>query len=309
MAEPADAEQIAAMRRFTRFYTRLIGLLNETLLRSGYSLAESRVLYELAHRPAATASGLSSELGMDPGYLSRVLSRFEKAGHLDRTRSEADGRRADLMLTPAGHEAFAPLNEGSRREVEALLSGLSPAERRELIAAMGRIEQLLGERAEPAAPYLLRPLQVGDVGWIAHRQGLLYAREYGFDATYEALVAEIAAAFAKSYDPRHESAWIAERQGQVVGSVFVVRVSDEVAKLRLLYVEPAARGLGVGRRLTQECIRFARAKGYRTLTLWTNDVLTAARRIYAEIGFELVASEPHHSFGQDLVGETWTLKL
>lgn len=309
MSASDEEADVAALRRFTRFYTKVVGLLDETLLRSGLSLAEARVLYELAQRPSTNAAALSIELGMDRGYLSRILTRFQRAEWLARARAADDGRKSDLALTSDGRAAFAPLDEASRIEVAGLLAPLSPPQRADLARAMARIEQLLGNRTIPEMSYGLRSLRVGDVGWIAHRQGILYAQEYGFDASFEALVAEIAAAFVKSHDPRHETAWIAERDGRVVGSVFLVRASGEVAKLRLLYVEPSARGLGIGRRLTEECIRFARAKGYRSLTLWTNEVLVAARRIYAEAGFELVASEPHHSFGQDLVGETWTLAL
>lgn len=310
MGADVSTAQIDAVRAFTRFYTRLIGLLGEHLLRSGFSLAQSRILYELAHRDSASAAELAQELGLDAGYLSRILKAFDRSGLLVRTPSADDGRRSDLRLSPEGHAAFAPLGQASHDEIAGLLQPLSADERVALVGAMARIERLLDRGAPPrAVPYILRPLQVGDLGWIVRRQGMLYAEEYGWDETYEALVAEIGAAFVKTWDPARERCWIAEREGEVVGSVFVVRVSDEVAKLRLLYVEPSARGLGIGRRLTEECIRFARQKGYRSLTLWTNDVLVAARGIYAKAGFALVAEEPHHSFGKDLVGETWTLDL
>ncbi|WP_207481227.1 bifunctional helix-turn-helix transcriptional regulator/GNAT family N-acetyltransferase [Arenibaculum pallidiluteum] len=300
---------IAAVRRFSRFYTRQIGLLDEGLLKSEFSLTECRVLYELAHRAGPSAAELGRDLGLDAGYLSRILRKFEARGLVTRAPSEADGRQSVLALTEAGGEAFAPLDRASHDEVAVMLGGLGPEQRALLVRSMAAIERLLGQGGEPRVPYVLRPLQVGDIGWITHRQGLLYAREYGWDGTYEALVAEIASGFVKNFDPRHESSWIAEREGEVVGSVFLVRQSEEVARLRLLYVEPEARGLGIGRRLVEECIRFARAKGYRTLTLWTNDVLVAARRIYETAGFVLTKEERHHSFGKDLVGQHWDLAL
>lgn len=302
-------DAITTVRRFSRFYTRRLGLLGEGLLDSAFSLAESRVLYELAHHDGLTASLLGRELGLDPGYLSRILKRFEARGLIVRAPSVSDGRQAVLSLTEAGHAAFAPLDQGSREQVAALLGPLDPEETERLARAMATVEELLGERPAAPAPILLRPHQVGDIGWIVHRQALLYAQEYGWDETYEALVAEIGAEFLRAFDPKRDRAWIAEREGAIVGSIFVVRVSDEIARLRLLYVEPHARGSGLGRRLVGECIRFARLKGYRKLTLWTNDVLAAARRIYQDAGFALVAEERHHSFGKDLVGQNWELAL
>ncbi len=302
-------EQVATVRGFNRFYTRQIGLLEEGLLKSEFSLSEVRVLYELAHHDGLTATGLGRRLGLDAGYLSRILTKFEARGFLIRSPSDQDGRQAFLALTPAGREAFEPLNKASQDQIAGMLDPLLPEERKRLIEAMSAVEQLLGGVPEPKVPYILRTHQPGDIGWITHRQGVLYDREYGWDETFEALVAEIAAAFVKSFDPRSERCWIAERESEVVGSVFVVRESDRVAKLRLLYVEPSARGLGIGRRLVDECIRFARSKGYNTLTLWTNDVLVSARRIYEAAGFRLVAEEPHHSFGKDLVGQNWDLEL
>jgi DNA-binding MarR family transcriptional regulator/N-acetylglutamate synthase-like GNAT family acetyltransferase len=304
----AEAIEVDAVRRFTRFYTRQIELLSETLLSSGFTLAEARVLYELAQRPGVAASTLSRDLDLDPGYLSRILKSFEARCFLGRTASEEDGRRAAIHLTPAGRAAFAPLDAASAAQVSRLLDRLPQRSRAELVQAMGSVERLLsGDAATP--PIVLRRHRVGDLGWIAHRQGLLYAAEYGWDATFEALVAEILAGFVRSHDPERERAWIAEREGSVLGSVFLVRQSEETAKLRLLYVEPAARGLGLGARLVDACIGFAREAGYRALTLWTNDVLVAARRIYLAAGFELAGTERHRSFGQDLVGETWTLPL
>jgi DNA-binding MarR family transcriptional regulator/GNAT superfamily N-acetyltransferase len=302
-----DQDAVAAVRRFSRFYTRQLGLLGEGLLNSAFSLTEARVLYELACRPDLTAADLSRDLGLDAGYLSRLLKGFEHGGLLARSVSPHDGRQALLRLTETGREAFAPLNEASRRQVGAMLGHLMPDETARLVQGMRAIEDLMGERPLPAVT--LRPLGLGNIGWIAHRQAILYAQEYDWDASYEVLAAEILAGFARNFDPAWERSWIAERDGSVVGSVFVVRASETVAKLRLLYVEPAARGLGLGRLLVEACIDFARAKGYRTLTLWTNDVLVPARRIYEKAGFACVAREAHHSFGKDLVGETWELAL
>jgi len=302
-------KQISAVREFNRFYTRQLGLLEEGLLKSEFSLTEARVLFELAHRESLTATSLGNELALDAGYLSRILRRFEERGLLTRQPSPTDGRQALLVLTEAGHQAFKPLNEASRDQVAGLLAALPLGERQKLVNAMKTIKRLMGTTPEPKLPYLLRPLRVGDLGWISHRQGVLYHEEYGWDETYEALVAQILSEFVRNFDPRREASWVAERDGEVVGSVFLVRQSDEIAKLRLLYVEPATRGLGIGRRLVDECIAFARSKGYRTLTLWTNDVLVSARRIYQAAGFRLVKEEPHHSFGKDLVGQTWDLDL
>ncbi|WP_159591605.1 bifunctional helix-turn-helix transcriptional regulator/GNAT family N-acetyltransferase [Chelativorans xinjiangense] len=301
--------QIAAMRRFNRFYTRQIGVLEEGMYKSEFSLTEARVLFELAHRDRLTASVLGNDLGLDAGYLSRMLKKFERRGLLKRQPSAEDARQSHLELTEEGRRAFEPLDRAARDLVEALLAPLSAADRETLTAAMRTVERLLGAAAERQVPYALRPLRVGDIGWIIHRQGLLYHQEYGWDESYEALVAEILSAFVTNFDPRFEASWIAERDGGIVGSVFLVRASEETAKLRLLYVEPAARGLGLGRRLVDECIAFARARGYKRLTLWTNDILVSARRIYQAAGFRLEKEEPHHSFGKDLVGQTWVLDL
>lgn len=302
-------DQVASLRAFNRFYTRRMGLLDEGLLHSEFSLTESRVLYELAQRDGLTASDLIRDLGLDAGYLSRILKRFEKRGLLAKSPSASDARQSLLSLTRAGHEAFAPLDATSRQEIGAMLDTLPSDDRDRLLAATETMSRILGGRSQSKEPYVIRPLQVGDIGWITHRQGLLYTQEYGWDETYEALVAEILSAFVKSFDPKRERAWIAERDGEIVGSVFLVKKSDDVAKLRLLYVEPSARGLGLGHRLVAECIAFAGAKGYRTLTLWTNDILHAARRIYEAAGFRLVEEERHHSFGKDLVGQIWNLDL
>jgi len=308
-AAPILDEQIAVVRGFSRFYTRLVGLLNEGMLKSEYSLTEVRILYELAHRDGLSASDLVRELGLDAGYLSRVLKRFEERGLLTRSPAPQDARQTMLALTAAGRKAFRPLDRASRDEIAQMLHTLAVPERDRLVKCMLAIQRLLGDRAEPAVPYVLRPLQSGDIGWITHRQGVLYNQEYGWDETFEALVAQILAKFVEEFDPKRERAWVAEREGEVVGSVFVVKESDAVAKLRLLYVEPSARGLGIGHRLVDECIAFARAKGYRQLVLWTNDVLVSARRIYQAAGFQLVEQENHHSFGKDLVGQNWSLDL
>jgi len=301
--------QVAAIRDFNRFYTQQIGLLEEHLLESEFSLTEARVLYELAHRDELTATDVGRDLGLDAGYLSRLLKKFEARGFLTRSPSGEDARQANLTLTPAGCDAFEPLNKASYDEIAALLTPISPMDRGKLVAAMTAIQRLLGSTPELKAPFILRSLQSGDIGWIVYRQGVLYQQEYGWDETFEALVAEIVAAFVKTVDPKCEQCWIAERAGEVVGSVFAVRESDDVAALRLLYVEPSARGLGIGQQLVDECIRFARAKGYKTLTLWTNDVLVSARRIYEAAGFKLVAEENHHSFGKNLTGQNWDLEL
>jgi DNA-binding MarR family transcriptional regulator/GNAT superfamily N-acetyltransferase len=309
MSQMPEADQIAQVRRFSRFYTRQIGLLEEGLLNSEFSLTEVRVLYELAYRVGLTAADLARELALDTGYLSRILKRFEARGLIERSPAQEDGRQMVLALTDAGRAVFAPLDQASANQVAVMLAKLTAGDRQLLVRALRTVERLLGDSPEPRVPYILRPHQPGDIGWIAHRQGLLYAQEYGWDETFEALVAEIAAAFVKTYDPKRERCWIAERENEIVGSVFLVRQSDEIAKLRLLYVEPSARGLGIGRRLVDECIGFARAKGYKTLTLWTNDVLVSALNIYKAAGFRLVKEEEHHSFGKDLVGQNWDLDL
>lgn len=305
----ASADEIATARRFTRFYTRQTELLDEVYLSSRFSLTESRVLYELAHRGEAGAAEIGRDLGLDRGYLSRMLKGFEEAGLLARQPSRSDGRQQVLSLTPAGREAFAPLDHLSGEQWAARLCGLDAAGRARLVAAMETIESLLGAAPAPRDAITLRPHGIGDLGLVASRQGFLYAREYGWDATFEALVAEILVDFVRNHDPVRERGWIAERAGTMLGSIYCVRQSDEVAKLRLLYVEPEARGTGLGSRLVAECIAFARACGYRRLTLWTNDCLEAARHIYVEAGFALLEEERHHSFGKDLVGQNWMLEL
>jgi DNA-binding MarR family transcriptional regulator/GNAT superfamily N-acetyltransferase len=303
------AQRVAAVRRFNRFYTRQIGLLQEGLLDSPYSLTEARVIYELAHHEQTTASVLADQLGLDPGYLSRILTRFLQQGLIEKTVSTIDGRQKQLSLTPAGKAAFALLNSRSQSMIETMLSRMPPEQQSHLLEAMGTIHRILGEQAGGNATCILRPPQPGDWGWVVQRHGFLYALEYQWDETFEALVAEIVARFIQNYDPRWDRCWIAEKDGENVGSVFLVRQDETTAKLRLLFIEPKARGLGIGTRLVQECVRHARRVGYRKLTLWTNDVLVAARAIYVKTGFRLVHEEPHHSFGQDLVGQTWDLDL
>ena len=309
MAESEFDARVAAVRRFNRFYTRQIGLLEEGYLKSPFSLSEVRVLYELAHQERPTAAGLSRELGLDPGYLSRVLRGFEKRRLISRTRSEADGRQSHLGLTARGQAAFAPLERRSHQEIGEIVATLPAPEQIRLVEAMHVIESILGARPEQQAPYILRPHQPGDMGWVVHRHGALYAQEYGWDERFEALVAEVVARFVHNFDQKRERCWIAEKDGEIVGSVFLVKRSKTVAQLRLLLVEPKARGLGVGARLVDECLRFARQAGYRRITLWTNSILRAARHIYEKAGFRLVHEEKHRSFGHDLVGETWEREL
>jgi DNA-binding MarR family transcriptional regulator/GNAT superfamily N-acetyltransferase len=309
MPQHSMARRIEAVRHFNRFYTRQIGLLRASLLGSGYSLTEARLIFELAHRGESTASELSGEFGLDPGYVSRVLTSFERKGLIERGPSPTDARQRVLRLSDDGQEAFATLNARSRNEVEALLGDLTDEDQDRLLTAMAAVEGILS--AEPPRPshYILRPCQPGDIGWVTHRHGVLYSEEYGWDETFEALVAQILSDFVRSHDSKRDRGWIAEVDGDIVGSVFVTGDSNSLAKLRLLLVEPRARGMGVGTRLVDECIRFARRAGYETLSLWTNDVLHAARRIYERAGFRLVDEEKHHSFGHDLVGQTWELKL
>lgn len=301
--------RVAAVRRFNRFYTKQIGVLREGYLESPFSLTAVRVLYELAHRERATATELGKELALDAGYLSRVLRGFRKRGLIDKTPSATDGRQTILSLTERGQNAFAALNARSRNEIAAMLGALSTPDQDRLVKAMDAIENLLGARPEHKTPYLLRPHQPGDMGWVVHRHAVLYSQEYGWDEQFEALVAGIVAKFIQEFDPKRERCWIAEMDGENVGSVFLVKESDTVARLRLMLVEPKARGQGIGTRLVSECERFARRVGYQKITLWTNSVLLAARRIYENAGYRLVHEERHHSFGHDLIGETWELKL
>jgi DNA-binding MarR family transcriptional regulator/GNAT superfamily N-acetyltransferase len=307
-------EAVAAVRRFSRFYTRRIGVLQKGLLGGPLSLTEGRVVWELAQPPHAatqghTAARLAEFLALDPGYVSRLLRGLEQRRLISRGTSPRDARETLLSLTRSGRAAYNAINVRSRQEVGAMLARLPPAERARLVAALATVERLLGDDGEPRVPYILRPPRIGDLGIVVSRQAALYAEEYGWNGEFEAMLAEIVAGFIKNLDAARERCWIAEREGDIVGSVFVVRATDTLAKLRMLYVEPSARGLGIGARLVEECLAFARASGYRRMTLWTNDILTAARTIYLRAGFHLVQSEHHHSFGRDLVGENWERDL
>jgi len=312
-------DHVETVRAFNRFYTRRIGVLNEGLLDSPFTLAESRLLWEFAHHDSPTATDLARALDLDAGYLSRLLRSFKERGLIKSTPSATDARQAHLSLTTAGRRAFAPLDTRSREQVADLLGKLPETQQQQLLQAMSTIEQLLGNETArtPSAPYLLRPHRPGDMGWVVSRHGALYAQEYRWDMHFEALVARIAADFIERFDATREACWIAEREGRNVGCAFLVQARDEtnheplpgVAQLRMLLVEPTARGLGMGARLVNECERFARMAGYTRITLWTNSLLTAARGIYQKAGYRMVASEPHHSFGHDMVGETWQKEL
>jgi len=303
---------VQQIRHFNRFYTKQIGVLQEDLLSSPFSLLEVRILYEVAHRQNLTATLLVQELGVDAGYLSRMLAKFEKQRLLRRTPSPADGRQHYLSLTRKGHRVFHPLEQRSNEQVALMLGKLGPSQKQRLLAAMRTIEAALGTSASsaPSPAYLLRTHQPGDMGWVVHRHGTLYWREYGYDERFEALVAEIVAQFIQNFDPRRERCWIAEKDGDIVGTVFLVKKSKTICKLRLLLVEPAARGLGIGRRLVAECVRFAKEVGYKKMILWTQSELGAARHLYKEAGFQLAGHQRHKSWGRtNLVSEVWELKL
>jgi DNA-binding MarR family transcriptional regulator/GNAT superfamily N-acetyltransferase len=302
-------ERVAAVRAFNRFYTQQIGVLHESLAKSPFSLTEARVLYELAHREESTATTLGDQLDLDPGYLSRILASFKRRGLIRRTACAADGRQSILQLTKEGGEAFATLNLGSQNDVMQLLDRMAPPEQRQLVGAMQTVERLLRTPGKSDTSFILRPHQIGDIGWIVQQHGIVYAQEYGWNEQFEGLVAKIAADFLEAHDPKRERCWIAEKDGENVGCVFLVANSKTVAQLRLLLVEPRARGLGIGKRLVSECVRFARQTGYRKIILWTNNVLHAARHLYERAGFRLIHEEPHRSFGVRLIGETWELKL
>jgi DNA-binding MarR family transcriptional regulator/GNAT superfamily N-acetyltransferase len=306
---PELESQIAAVRSFSRFYTSKLGIIEPKLLDSPWTLQEARIIYEIAQRQSCTATELVGALGLDAGFLSRTLQSLQRRQIVARKTSKADRRVTELALTAKGRAAFADLDSRSRDVVAALLGGLEAAARTAVVGAMTTIEQTLEPAARQAPGLVLRSHRPGDIGWVVSRHGALYTREYGWDISFEALAAEIAARFIRSHDPAREHCWIAEIGGEPVGSIFLVRASDDVAKLRLLLVEKKARGFGVGRALTEQCIRFARQAGYTSITLWTQSILVAARGIYQHAGFQRVSEEKHHSFGVDLVGETWELKL
>jgi DNA-binding MarR family transcriptional regulator/ribosomal protein S18 acetylase RimI-like enzyme len=298
---------VADVRAFNRFYTGVIGVLDRGYLDSPYSLTEVRVLFELAHRDRTEVADLRAELGLDAGYLSRILTRFETDGLALRESSATDARRQVVRLTDRGRQEFAALDERSSAEIGALLATVPESDRNRLVAAMGTIHRVLGDGPPPA--YLLRPPRAGDLGWVVHRHGVRYAEECGFDETFEALVAGVVADFGGGHDPAREAGWIAEVDGEPVGSIFCVRGDDETAKLRLLLVEPSARGLGIGARLVEECLLFARRAGYRQIALWTVAELASARRIYQAAGFTLAQERPERLFGRDVVGQTWLRTL
>lgn len=304
------AEHIDAVRRFNRFHTRLVGALGQRVLASSYSLPQIRVLYEIAHAPAGdppAAGQLAGQLGLDAGYLSRLLAGLQADGLIQRAPAPGHARRQVLSLTPKGQRVVTKLEAASAEQVRGLLAALSPADQAALVDAMGRVRRLLGDAPDDRV-VILRDAVPGDLGWIIHRQAVLYTREYGWDRSFETLVAEIVGQFGRSEPaatPGRQRCWVAEREGEVIGSVFVVPKDETTAQLRLLYVDPSARGLGLGRRLVDECLRFAREAGYRRMVLWTNDVLVSARRIYQAAGFTLMEEERHHAFGKDLVGQYW----
>jgi DNA-binding MarR family transcriptional regulator/GNAT superfamily N-acetyltransferase len=308
---------VDTVRAFNRFYTRRIGVLQEGLSQTQFTLTEARLLWEFAHRSSATAADLSRELGLDAGYLSRLLGRLKQQGLIRAARSKEDARRFDLRITAAGRQAFDPLDSRSQAEASALLHTLTESEQHDLMQSMHTVRQLLSTEHRTSAEIRLRPPQSGDIGWVISRHGALYAREYGWDMRFEALVARIAADFIERFDAEREACWIAERDGARLGAVFLVQARDEqthqpirdCAQLRMLLVEPAARGAGLGGRLVAECERFARARNYQRIVLWTNSLLLAARGIYRRSGYRLTKSEPHHSFGHDMVGESWELQL
>lgn len=304
--DPDLDRRVQLVRRFNRLYTQRIGVLEPRYLHRSYSLTHARVLYELAQRSDTTASELGAKLGVDAGYLSRIVKRFEKDALVVRTPAPQDGRQSLLNLTRRGRALFARFEERASAEMRQLIAELPETGQQHLVTAMAQIEKLLAAQPET---YSVRTQRAGDLGFIVHRHGVLYAREYGWDARFEALVAEVVAKFIRDYDERYDRCWVAERAGEIVGSVLVRRASKHVAQLRLLLVEPSARGLGIGRQLAGECVRFARAAGYHTLELWTNDVLHSARRIYEAAGFQLVAQEKNQLFGEGLTGQTWALEL
>lgn len=310
-AVPEIRDSVAAFRRFNRFYTHVLGLFGEQLVKSGFSLTEGRILFELSTRGESGAKEIGDQLGLDAGYLSRILRRFDEEGLIARTTSPADARNTILRLTKKGKAAFAELDRRWSEHAMQVLDPLSPGAREALIRSMHTIESTLSKDSATRAPFILRPNRPGDMGWVISRNGAIYAQEYGWDGTYEALVARICADFIDHFDAHRERCWIAEREGERLGCIFLVKhpEQDDTAKLRLLLVEPSARGLGLGKALVTECVQFARTSGYKRMTLWTQSILKAAHHLYEQAGFQLATEEPHHSFGVDLVGQTWNLDL
>jgi DNA-binding MarR family transcriptional regulator/GNAT superfamily N-acetyltransferase len=305
-----NERRIAEVRRFNRFYTRQIGVLRKTYLDSPYSLGEMRVLYEIAHGDAPTATDIGRALELDAGYLSRVLRAFEKRGLIKRETSKRDARQSHLALTVRGRKAFFPAEARSQRDVADMLGKLNPDQQVQLVNAMQTIETLL--ESTPAvneAKPVLRAPRHGDFGWIVSRHAALYAQEYNWTEPFEGLCAQIVADFVNNFDPTMERCWIAELNGENVGCVMLVKDAPGVARLRLLLVDRQARGLGLGQRLVDECVKFAREAGYKRITLWTHSILTAARRCYEKAGFTLTSSENKHSWGEDVVAEYWDLEL
>lgn len=308
MARTVLEQRVQAVRQFSRFYTRQLGVLNEKLLGSKYSLTEVRVLFELAQRESCRAKDIGQDLGLDAGYLSRIVNRFVRTRLVTRERSEVDARNMLLRLTTKGRAVFTSLDRQSSQQVAEMLTALPEAKQKKLVNALHQAEEAFAAE-KTAELVVLRPHRPGDIGWVIHRHGALYAEEYGWDESFEALVAEVAAQFIKNFDPTRERCWIAELDGEAVGSIFLVKYTEEIAKLRLLLVEPLARGFGVGRKLIRECIDFARQSGYKKVTLWTQSCLLAARNLYREAGFKLVKEDSQSAFGADLVSEIWELEL
>ena len=309
MQSPDHTTHIHAIRRFNRFYTRKIGVLEETMLQTPFTLTEARIIYEIGHDGPTTAKTLSQSLGMDGGYLSRTLRTLQEKGLVDKQASETDGRQYVLSLTPEGQSTYEQLDDTSAREIALMVNRLSEDQQQHLVTAMQSVESLLGAPPKPAVPYMLRPHEPGDLGWIVYRHGVLYTQSQGWQPEFEALCAEIACTFLRNFDPNCERCWIAEREGERVGSVCLVRYDDTTAQLRLLLVEPKARGLGIGKRLVQECTRFARQCGYERIILWTVNVLEAAHHIYRKEGYVITEEVPHTDFGTELVKQTWVLTL
>ena len=309
MTEDQKCKSVDEIRRFNRFYTKRIGLLDQGLLKTQFPLTQARIIFELAQHKQTVASDLVSELNIDPGYLSRILSTFEKNGIIQKVPSKSDNRRRVLKLTAKGRKSFTILNNRSSQEVKRLLQSLSGEDQHRLIHAMRTIENVLETEVKSTMSYLLRTHRPGDIGWMIHRHGVLYAEEYGFDETFEALTAEILFRFIQHHDPKRERIWIAEQAGERIGSVMIVDGGNQVARLRLLLVEPKARGKGIGKQLIKECIDFSKRNGYGKITLWTQSILQEARHLYLKAGFKVVEEKPHTSFGHDLIAETWELEL